>query len=341
MSRSPSAKSPRAFTRKGEVAGSPKSRKRRTGASSPVRNIMQDSPPAVQPLHLASPPWLLPNEMTAPLIGPPPVPQQQPYAPTTMYVPCHDKKCEAFPKISEAPWDFDSLPPPRIPDHQYKHFSPLPGQTLPSPIRTLESTPPQMQYANGPLQPAPTFPYGPMREYQVNGQRLEPGYSPFPSQGQNVYPHEPMPTGILRHYVSRANDGSRWWDIHSRAATQAKTSSSSATTSSSEMSSDAGGSKKPNDNARLALCLGFAGLLAFLALYALLNVAVGGRPSANDGGHPMTIRAEDDGALVALHSFEAPHSQVMNAPSAGAAVKSGNSKAHAEKNASRKERSSG
>ncbi|KAL1485381.1 hypothetical protein MTO96_031998 [Rhipicephalus appendiculatus] len=151
-SRSPSAKSPRAFARKGEVAGSPKSRKRRTtGAWSPARNIGQDLPPVVQPLNLASPPWLIANEMTAPLVGPPLLPQQQqPHSPPTMYVPCHDKKCEAFPKISELPWSFDSVPPPQVPDHQYKHFSPLPEQPLPSPIRTRESTLPQMQYATGP-----------------------------------------------------------------------------------------------------------------------------------------------------------------------------------------------
>ncbi|KAL1485380.1 hypothetical protein MTO96_031997 [Rhipicephalus appendiculatus] len=150
-----------------------------------------------------------------------------------------------------------------------------------------------------------------------------------------------MPTGILRHYVSRANDGSRWWDNNARPRIQAKTSSSSATTSSSEASSNAGRSKKRTDNTWLALGLGCAGFLAFVTLYALLNVAVSGRRSANEGGNPMTIGAEYDGPLAARHSFEAPRSQVMNAPSAGDALKSGDPRVHAEKNASRKERSSG
>ncbi|XP_075739849.1 uncharacterized protein LOC142785279 [Rhipicephalus microplus] len=344
MSISQSAKSPRALARKADETGSPKSRKRRTtGASSPARHILPELPPVVTPLNVASPPWLLPSEMTAPLIGPPLLPQQeqQSHLPSTMYVPCHDQNCEAFPKISEVPWGLDSVPPPQVPDHQYTHFSPTPGQPLPPPILTHGSTLPQMQYTTGLLQPAPTLSYDPMGGYQVNRERLEPGYSPFPSQGQSAYPNDRMPPGILRHYVSRANDGSRRWQEKARAKTHTKTSSSSSTTSSSEVSNDAGGSKKVRDNAWLALGLGCAGFLAFVGLYALLNVAVNGRRSAHDGVNPMTVQAEYDGPLAARHRFEAPKSQVMNAPSAGDTVNSGSSGVLTEKDASRKERSSG
>ncbi|KAH8025132.1 hypothetical protein HPB51_003974 [Rhipicephalus microplus] len=344
MSASQSAISPRDFTRKADETGSPKSRKRRTtGASSPARHILPELPPVVPPLNVASPPWLLPSEMRAPLIGPPLLPQQeqQSHLPSTMYVPCHDQNCEAFPKISEVPWGLDSVPPPHVPDHQYTHFSPIPGQPLPPPILTHGSTLPQMQYTTGPLQPAPTLSYDPMGGYQVNRERLEPGYSPFPSQGQSAYPNDRMPPGILRHYVSRANDGSRRWQEKSACLrlTQ-KRAAPVAPQAPARCQMTAGGSKKVRDNAWLALGLGCAGFLVFVGLYALLNVAVNGRRSAHDGVNPMTVQAEYDGPLAARHRFEAPKSQVMNAPSTGDAVKSRSSGVLTEKDASRKERSS-
>lgn len=346
QSGSPSPRSRKAFARNGEVTASPKYLKHGTDGSSPRRNIRRESPPTVQQHNRTSPPWLPPAEMTAPFVGPPLQPQPvQPSAQTTMYVPCHDKKCQAFPKISEVPWGFDSGLLPPVPDYQSKNFAPLPGQALPLPTCTHGSTLPPMQYAAGPV-PAPQFGYDAMRGYQMNGQCMEAGYSPFSSQGRNVYQNQSMPAGILRHYVSRANDGSRWWESNSVDTAKGKTSSSSATTSTSDMSSEAGGAKKKNDNARLALWLGCVGLVAFLTLYALLNVVVGGRRSGSDATHPMTVRAEDDGPVVALHILnpmrqEAPHLPVLNVSSADDAVTSRHSKAHAEKDASGKERSLG
>ncbi|KAH6936466.1 hypothetical protein HPB50_017846 [Hyalomma asiaticum] len=346
QSGSPSPRLPKAFARNSEVTASPKYAKHRTDASSPRRNIRRDSPPALQQLNRASPPWLPPAEMTAPFVGPPLQPQPvQPSAPTTMYVPCSDKKCQAFPKISEVPWGFSSGPLPPVPDYQHNNCAPLPGQALPLPTCTHGSTLPPMQYAAGPV-PAPQFGYDATRGYQMNGQCMEPGYSAFSSQGRHVYQNQPMPTGILRHYVSRANDGSRWWENNSRATTKEKASSSSATTSTSDVSSQAGGAKKKSDNARLALWLGCAGLVAFLTLYTLLNVVVGGRRSGSDAAHPMTVRAEDDAPVVALHRLdpmrqEAPHLPVLNASSAEDAVTSRHSKAHTEKDDFGKERSLG
>ncbi|XP_049522288.1 arginine-glutamic acid dipeptide repeats protein-like [Dermacentor silvarum] len=344
---SPSAKSPPiAFVRKSEVPASPKSRKRRTNASPPGRNILQDSSgTARQRRGSAAPPWLLPTEITAPLVGPPLQPPQQPCAPATMYVPCHNQKCEAFPRFSEIPWAFNSVPTHRVPNYECKNFAPLPEQAGQLPLHIHESTMPHMNYAADPL-PVPPLPYGPIYGYHVSGQRLEPGYSHVPSQGQAAYPPDSMPNGILRHYVSRANDGSPRWETTSLATTKEKASSSSASTTTSEMSSEAGRSKKPTENARLAVCLGCAGLLAFVTLYALLNVAVGGRLSANDGGHPMTVRAEDEGAMGALHSFdsnrqEAPHSQVLNAPSGGHIMTSRHPKVSAERKSSGNKRSRG
>nr|XP_054926285.1 uncharacterized protein LOC129384692 isoform X2 [Dermacentor andersoni] len=307
---SPSAKWPKAFARKNEVSASPRSRKRRTDASPPGRNILQDSGHAHQRRSSTSPPWLLPTEMTAPLVGPPLQPPQLPCAPATTYVPCHNQKCEMFPKFSEIPWGSNSVPTHRLPTHEYKTFPPLPEQAGHLPLPLHESTMPQMSYAGDPL-PAPPSPYGTVYGYNVSGQPLEPGYGHFTSQGQAVYPPGSVPNGILRHYVSRANDGSRRWESNSLATAKRKPSTSSASTTTSEMSSEAGG-----------------------------------RPSANDGGHPMTVRAEDEVVVGALHSFdpnrqEAPHSQAMNAPSAGNAVMSRHSKLRAETENSGNKRSRG
>ncbi|XP_077513640.1 uncharacterized protein LOC144124681 [Amblyomma americanum] len=138
---------------------------------------------------------------------------------------------------------------------------------------------------------------------QNNGHPFLQESSRFPLNGTTAGQVGWMPAGILRHYVSRANDGSPTWESISLTTPDVTGTSSTESSCGSKASSLGNDSRMATRTACLTVCLATAALLSFWVVYVIMNVAFGGRLSASDDGHPVTVRLQDDNAFSVLRNI--------------------------------------
>lgn len=118
------------------------------------------------------------------------------------------------------------------------------------------------------------------------------------------------PVGILRHYVTRVNDGS--WTWHSLTETSVVSSESSGGSHTS--SQGVAGTRFPAHAACLIVCLASVALLAFWACYAIAEAAFADTELSRDIGDPMTIQPPDERVSSRSINQRASYGKALNSP---------------------------
>ncbi|KAH6940168.1 hypothetical protein HPB50_025976 [Hyalomma asiaticum] len=118
------------------------------------------------------------------------------------------------------------------------------------------------------------------------------------------------PVGILRHYVTRVNDGS--WTWHSLTETSAASTESSGGSHTS--SQGASMTRFPSHAACLILCMASLALLSFWACYAIAEAAFAYRDITRDIGDPMTIQPPDERVSGRAINQRASYGKAQNSP---------------------------